>query len=518
MERRPNQNYCNVAVPRAVEAGFRSICVTSPTGGGKSRMMFDRIELTGMPTALYTDRRMLFKQISDGLTAHGIQHGLRASGHDPRLLDDIQLCMIQTESSRSLKGKREIHRCKQVIVDEAHKNSGDTMAQIVAAHRALVPESVLIGFTATPLGISHMFDHLVIAGTTSELRSYGALVKALTYGPDEPDTKWVGKIAIGEGECGLANAKRMEFAHRVFGRVVDNYRSLNPQQKPALLFAPGVAESKWFATSLCNEGISAAHIDGECVLLDGEERENDDDARQELAERSRDGDIKIVCNRFVLREGIDWPWIYHGIFATVFGSLTSYIQAGGRLLRAHHSMDHVIVQDHGGNWWRHGSLNADREWDLAHTDRIEAGLRADRIRQGKEPEPIICPQCHACRASGPKCWKCGYAHTKGMRVVLQRDGSLREMRGDIFKQRRELTHDQKIEDEWCNRVRAIRKSEKATVQSMTFAQLEATFARDHNWQYAPRSLPSMPMREADWFRPIKDVSPDDLSRRQRVVT
>ena len=137
MERRPNQVYANSAIADAVQAGYRAICVTSPTGGGKSLIMFDRIDLSGWTTALYTDRRMLFRQISKGLESQGIQHGLRASGHDPRLLDDIQLCMIQTEATRSLKGRREIHRCKQVLIDEAHKNSGDTMTKIVEAHREL---------------------------------------------------------------------------------------------------------------------------------------------------------------------------------------------------------------------------------------------------------------------------------------------------------------------------------------------------------------------------------------------
>ena len=501
---RPNQVYALEAIDSAIRAGHRNICVTGPTGSGKSRIMFELIEHRRATTTLYTDRKMLFNQIARGLEAHGIQHGKRAAGYDQRLLDDIQLAMIQTEASRSLQDCR-VHRCRQILVDEAHKNAGETMRAIVAAHRGMEPDSALFGFTATPLGIGHMFDHLIVAGTNTEMRQCGALVKAYTYGPDEPDTKWIGKITIGEGECGLPNAKRMEFAHRVFGRVVDNYRVLNPNGKPALLFAPGVAESKWFARALCDAGISAAHIDGECIWVDGEEQSNDDDAREDLARRSESGEIAIVCNRFVLREGIDWPWIYHGILATVFGSLTSYIQAGGRLLRAHPSMDHVICQDHGGNWWRHGSLNSDREWDLSYTDRIADGIRQNRIRERKEPEPIVCPRCHACRLSGPKCWKCGYQHTKGVRMVLQKDGSLREMRGDIFKQRRELSHDERVEREWISRVKAIKRSEKPTVQSMTFAQLEATFAKDHNWQYAPRTLPYMPITEADWFRPVRDV-------------
>lgn len=510
----PNQQRALESVSSAIAAGDRKICVTSPTGGGKTMIMFRRILDSSIPTALYTDRRMLFKQISEGLELHGIEHGKRAAGHDPRLLDDMQLCMVGTEASRSLKGKREIHRARQVIIDEAHKNAADTMTAIVGEHRKLEPDLVLLGFTATPLGIGHLYETLVVAGTNSEMRSYGALLPAYHYGPDEPDTKWIGRIIVGEGECGLPNNKRMEFAHRVFGRVVENYRTLNPEQKPALLFAPGVKESKWFCQALNDDGISSAHIDGECVVLDGIERPNDDEAKDELAERSKSGDIKIVCNRFVLREGIDWPWIYHGILATVFGSLTSYIQAGGRLLRAHPSMDSVIVQDHGGNWWRHGSLNEDREWDLSYTDRIAAGLREQRIRQKKEPEPIVCPKCNACRLKGPKCFQCGYQHTGGTRIVLQRDGSLREMRGDIFRARRILNESQQLQQEWLSRVRAIRKSQKPTVQGMTFSQLEAVFAKDHNWGYPPRTLQGMPINEADWFRPIKDVPDSQLTRKQ----
>lgn len=502
----PHQERGLAELDAAIASGKRAICLTSPTGGGKTRMLFTHMTDSGVPSAVYTDRRMLLSQLAEGMDQAGMRYGIRASGHDTRLLEDTQLCMVQTEASRVLKGNRDIHDATLVYIDEAHKNAGDSMLGLLERHQERERFEASIWLTATPLGLDHCCDELIVAGTNSELRECGALVPAYHYGPDEPDTKWVGKIAIGEGECGLANNRRMEYATRVFGKVVENYEVYNQDRRPSLLFAPGVKESIWFAQQLCEAGIKSAHIDGNDVWVDGELHKKDQDLVDDVARRHRDGDILCVCNRFVLREGINWPWVYHGIFATVFGSLTSYIQAGGRLLRAHPGKEHCIIQDHGGNWWRHGSLNENREWKLEYNDRIVAGLREQRIRDNPEREPITCPACHAIRLGGDTCPVCKYRHTTKSRPVLQKDGSLREMRGDIFRARRVLSPNQRITEEWCGRVKAVRKSQKPTVQRMTFAQLEVSFARDHNWQYPPRDLPMMPVRDVDFFRPVKDVS------------
>lgn len=499
----PHQSRALDELADAIAAGEKRICLTSPTGGGKTRMMLEHLHRTDETTSVYTDRRMLLTQLSTELSS--VEHGIRAAGHEESP-GRVQLCMTQTVARRSVKGARMLHPAKQIIWDEVHKQVAGSSLAIREAHGNIVD----IGLTATPLGIGHVYDRLIVAGTTSQLRACGALVPAHTYGPDEPDTKWIGSVKIDEGECGIERSKRGQFAKRVFGRVVEHYHNLNPYGRPALLFAPGVAESMWFAEELSKAGIPAAHIDGQNCWLDGESVSSDDDVRAEIAERCESGDIKIVCNRFVLREGINWPFIYHGIFATIFGSITSYIQAGGRILRAHPSLDHVIIQDHGGNWWRHGSLNSDREWDLEHTDRIVAGMREARIRSRKESEPVVCVRCGKCRLGGPVCDACGYQYTQKGRPVLQRDGTLREMKGDIFRQRRVATPSQRLESEWVSRVRAVQRSKKETVKRMTFAQLEVTFARDHNWTYPPRSLPMMPVNDVDWFRPVKDV--DALSQ------
>lgn len=483
----------------AIGAGETRICVTAPTGGGKSRCMAERILAASVPAVVYTHRKMLLSQLSQTLWEHGLSFGFRAAGYDKALLEDLQLAMVQTEVSAVLTAKsREIHGADEIHIDEAHNNATGKTLELLDRH-----DGVRIGWTATPLSIGHAYDKLIVAGTNSELRECGALVPAKHFGPDEPSKSLVGAVKIGEGECGISKAKRAVYAKRVFGSVLENYHRFNPLGKPALLFAPGVAESIWFCETLTREGVKSAHIDGEHCWIDGRLVDTTEETREEIRDRCERGDIKIVCNRFVLREGVDWPFIQHGIFATVFGSLTSYLQAGGRLLRAHPSMRSVTVCDHGGNWWRHGSLNADREWDLSHTNEMAAGIRKEQLRQNQEWQPINCPKCNGIRMGGLKCHHCGHEVVKIARTrpVLQVNGTLKPMSIAELRERRYLTKSERLIKQWSGKVWGARKHKP----DRTFAQVYANFARENNWRYPPRDLPMMPKQLEDWFRPVGNV-------------
>jgi len=506
----PHQQRGHDELVAAIAAGHKRICFTSPTGGGKTRWMVYRIIESDKPTAIYTNRKILRSQLGGVLDDFKVDYGLRASGCKPALLRKVQLAMVQSEHNNVVKrGNWPIHRAEEVFVDEAHNNSNGAAKELVTSH--LDDGSILIGLTATPLDIGHLYDHLIVGGTNSELRKCGAIVPAYHYGPDEPDVNLIGKVPIGEGECGIETAKRMKFAHRVFGRVREHYDVFNPHRRPAILFAPGVKESIWFAQQLTESGIPSAHIDGADCWVDGELHVKDQDLVDEIADRSKSGDIKCVCNRFVLREGIDWGWIYHGIFATVFGSLTSYIQAGGRVLRNHESLDRILIQDHGGNWWRHGSLNADQDWDLSLTNRIVAQARIKRIREGKDPEPITCPKCSCVRMSGPDCPRCGYRYDKKHRIVLQADGTLRAMKNDRFRARRTLPDTTSVRDKWRHRINGIKRSKKPTVRRMSYAQVAARFAEENGWNWPPEGMPGTPIDDLDWFRRVVDVPEEDLN-------
>lgn len=500
----PHQERTLTLAAEAMAAGSRMNLVTIPTGGGKSFCMRELIRRMGLPSVTYTNRRMLGEQVADGMAGDGMRFGMRAAGHAPALLEDNQISSVMTENSRVLKqGRWELHNAKVVHIDEAHAQTGPVARKIIEAH--IEAGATVFGWTATPLDMGGLYKNLIVGAKNSDLRACGAHIPCTTYGPDEPDLKHIGPVKVGEDLTEEQNKKAI-MRPGIFGRVFEWWERLNPDGRPAILFAPGVAESLWFAEQFVRQGVTAAHIDGERIWINGEEHPSSQEVREYLALLSRTGKCQVVCNRFVMREGIDWPWLYHCIMATVFGSVTSYLQAGGRLLRSHPSLDHVICQDHGGNHLRHGSLNADREWMLDMTAKQVAKERIERLRKNDEPEPITCPRCAGVRLRGPKCPHCGHEHEKRSRMVVQADGTLRPYFGEVFKPLK-VKAEPNTEKLW----KAMYYLGKNSKNKMTFDGIYHLFKKKHGY-YPPKDLPFMPKVDNDWSRRVADVGYIDLRK------
>jgi superfamily II DNA or RNA helicase len=513
-----------------LRAGKRRICLTSPTGGGKTRIMEEIIRHCvglGMKTILYTNRRLLLEQLRKSLGA--IEHGVRAASHASDHEQLFQISSIQTEHARCVRSaKWQLFPAELVVIDEAHVQTGKTVVEILGRHEAA--GAARLGVTATPLGIGGLYDDLVVAGTPEELRAAGAICMAMHFGPDEPDLKTIKGIREGEDLSEKQNTQAI-MRPGLFGRVLDNFRRLNPENWPTVLFGPSVEGSLWFAQEFTKAGIPAAHVDGEHVWLEGQllkRKAGDEDPIRRVEEGSRNGRLPVVCNRYVLREGVDWPWLRHVILATVYGSLASYLQSVGRVLRAYPGVSTKTIQDHGGNWWRHGSVNAGQDWALSLTNSIMAQRRAERIRSRKcrrckatltagnpwcpacsflnEAEGMTCPKCQLVLICG-RCKFCGFVCSpqKKARYVVQHDGTLKVRESDVFRPRR-VYQGPNAAKLW-ERMYYRSRTEKG---QRTFAAAACLFARENRFGWPARNLPLMPVEEMDYFRLVKDVPMERL--------
>lgn len=496
----------------AIADGCRRVCLTSPTGTGKTAMCGELIRHyagLGWSVILYTNRRALVEQTTINLTRFGIAHGIRAAGYPDRRELPVQLSSIHTELERCGPGigEWEIHGKfgkALVICDEAHSQAGPKQLAHIQKH--LDAGHVVVGVTATPIGLGGLYDRLVIAGNVADGRKCGALVEAVHYGPDEPDLKKLKGLREGEN---IPEAQLRKVINRpaLWGRVFAHYEQLNPARDPALLFASGVEESLWFAEQFERKGVPAAHVDGDDVWLGGRMYPASPEARADVKAAAEAGYVKVVCNRFVLREGSDWPFLRHGIFATVFGALSAYLQAGGRLLRAHPGKTRCVIQDHGGNYLRHGSLNTNRVWRLDDSPYSLTASRVDELREHPEREPWRCPKCTRI-LNRAECPDCGFRITKRSRPVMTTDGELKLYTGPAYLPRR-VAKFAGAEDRWVRIFWASRKMKK---NPRTFRAAFAFYAEQSHWNWPDPAWRFMPLNEADRYRRVADVPLERLRR------
>lgn len=362
-----HQNRCHLAMDTARAAGKRAVVAAAPPGAGKSRVMFQRAhrELErGGYVLLGVHRSLLLQQMIGYAENLGLPYGVIEAGTQPDLSKRFQVASIPTLYSWVVKrGSLDMPPATLAIWDEAHANTKDqTRSLFYGAHdgitriQGLVDRGAFVeGYTGSPVNLGGLYDELTVCGTYKELREVKAHAMVAVYGPEEIDVEDL-KLDD-EGEYSSKKLEPRAFA--IWGSVYDWWQKLNPFALPALLFGPSAPGARWFALEFIKRGVTAGYIGADCVMLPGhlpcgtlclDTYPSTTETRGQALELSRTGGIKVLCNRFVLREAIDMPWIKHGIAATVFGGLATYLQSVGRVQRyfAAYGDEPKIWQCHGG--------------------------------------------------------------------------------------------------------------------------------------------------------------------------
>lgn len=511
-----------------------SVCLTSPTGSGKTNMM---IALTNwglgndQKIAIFANRILLTDQIRRVFTDAGVSVGVVSASMPQWEREDaqVQIATIQTIQARRRADSSYWLDADLVLVDEVHQQSSGESADLLNEYR--VRGAKVVGITATPLGVSNTCNELVVAARTRDLQDQGVLCFASWFAPSELDTR---KLVKGKVDLSLTenDARRTwgplrgddTVRTRIVGHMIDHYQRLHPTQIHTVAFAPGVKESLWAARYCQARGIRALHVDGEDFWCDGEmyDRKFHETLFQGFIDEWRAGDIPIIWNRFVLREGVDFPEIKCIILATPVGSYRSFLQMVGRGLRTHPEKETCTVIDHGGAWWRHGSVNVNVDWEDTFECDDPDVISKNRITKHRETGESMgraCPKCgmvHKQVGRMIHCQYCGHELFRGKasRPIIQANGELCEVNGEPIKQWKIKAHPDN-ERMWSGLYwNAMKKKGGDLTFSQLYSQFgyktavkEGSLQQPAYWKmyYPPRDLPMMPKDANDWHRRIADV-------------
>ena len=348
-----------------INAGRVAPLLVAPTGAGKTviegAMIRSHLEIDpAHRVVVVAHRRELIGQIASTLIRMGVTDiGEICPGVIQRPTARVQVASTQTLRARNL-----FPPASLLIFDEAHHYSSDDWHQLTKGY----PGVLRVGFTATPMrsdgrGMSPAFDSLVVVSTIKELTGQGYLVPCKVIAPAKP-------------------LKRPNMSHSPADAYLAHAKGLR-----TVVFADFVTNAEKFVLEFREKGIDAVVIHGE---LSGDERKRALDAHARGA---------VLVNCMVLTEGWDSPETQACILARGCGSVGTYLQIVGRVLRPFPGKTFALLIDlTGRSFYDHGAPDEDRKYSLKGK-----GIRTKE----KEDEETYCPVCGQPVEAPPNSWPCG---------------------------------------------------------------------------------------------------------------
>lgn len=339
--------------------GKKAPCIVLPCGGGKSVVVAEMAKRTtekGNRVLFIVHRKELCDQIRNTFSRWGVD------------MDLCQIGMVQTVCRHLDK----VSAPSLIITDENHHSKAKSYMEIYKAF----PNAYRIGVTATPQrldgsGLKDVNDDLIVGVSAKWLIENKFLAPYEYFAPTLVDLE---KVKVTKGEYDEKQVEEIMIKRAIFGDVIAYYNKL-AKGKQAICYCTTIKHSQAMTEHFNENGITAVHIDGETPKNE----------RDEVIEKFRNGEIKILCNVDLISEGFDVPDCECAILLRPTKSLTLYIQQSMRCMRYKDGKTAVII-DHVGNYVRHGLPDSDREWTL------DGKAKKDKSAF-KNTELQTCPNC-----------------------------------------------------------------------------------------------------------------------------
>lgn len=257
-----------------------------------------------------------------------------------------------------------------ILTHNCHHYSSDDWHTLAKGY----PDAIRVGFTATPMrsdgrGMSPAFDSLIVVATIKALTAIGFLVPCRVIAAADKDGNPL---------------ERPNLSHS----PVDAYLAHANGQR-TVVFADFVSNAEKFVAEFREKGVDAVIIHGKL---------SDRDRKAALDAHARGA---VLVNCMVLTEGWDSPETAVCILAKGCGSVGTYLQIVGRVLRpAPGKTEALLIDLTGRSFDKHGPPDDDRLYSLTGK-----GIRAKG--EGDIDDTVYCAICGQPCESWP-CDVCGH--------------------------------------------------------------------------------------------------------------
>ena len=375
--------------------GYKFPVIVSPCGSGKSVVIAEIARLTterGNKVLFLVHRRELIEQIKDTFTKSGV------------VMENVRFGMVMTIRNHIEKGT--IERPDLIITDESHHALAKSY-RIIYDYFKHVPK---LGFTATPIrlnqdGLGDVNDFMITGQTVQWLIDNNRLSPFKYYAPGGLDKSQLKLNSLKEfSNTSIDKAMKS----KIYGDAVKHYKQLADGEQ-AIAYCHSIESSIKTAETFNEAGINAAHIDGKTPKT----------IRDEIIEKFRTGEIKVLSNVEIIGEGFDVPDCSTVILLRPTKSLSLYIQMAMRGMRYRPNKTSIII-DHVDNVSEHGLPNTEYKWSL-HNQKRKSQENTVFVKTCTECFATWQPSAHS-EAPSNMCPMCGHVEeTEAKETELEVD-------------------------------------------------------------------------------------------------
>ena len=346
MTLRDYQAELSLATRRAFK-DYRKVCMTSPTGSGKTVIaadIFTRAHAKQIKPVFLTDRIEIALKTKETFEEWGLTVQLVTSDTKVIYKSDCYVAMAETFYRRVVAGRFPKHVVKLLFCDECHTSVFNKSIE-------LFPDAYICGLTATPISSSFnlkkIYNTIVVGKPTSHLVNNGYLCRSVDVGQQHYID-----LKMERGDFSTSSQRDAFTSHKLNNKAIELWLR-HAKNRSTICYNIDLDHNLEMEAAFKKIGVSTCSITGS----------TSESVRLETMKDYNAGKIQVLLNVGIAIKGIDSP-ITSCILANFStASLSKWYQVVGRGGRLYDGKENFITIDVGNNIPRHGSFNDDIDWE-----------------------------------------------------------------------------------------------------------------------------------------------------------